>query len=210
MFEQAPAPRAVLAHAAIAATEAAARRHKGPFGAYPDFRVNLVAPRLIDLYEGDTRHMLGVTHEGDGHRVEGEGAPMFARLRCASAAEHRIVGEIDGAPTSAVVLVRPGRVEVRIEGSVHAFTLQPPRAAALAAASDGRIAAPMPGRVLQIAVRPGQKVGAGERLIVLEAMKMEHRITAPGSAIVRALHVSEADQVSEGALLIELDPDPTE
>ncbi len=204
LFANAPAPRAALAHAAVAATEAAARRHIGPFSAFPDFRVNLTAPRTIDLYEGETRHTLGVTRIANGHRIEGAGEPIHARLRCACAADHSITGDVDGEPTDAVVLGTSTRIETRIGGQVHPFALTSPRAAAVAGASDGRITAPMPGRVLSLWVKPGQSVAAGDRLLVLEAMKMEHRIVAPRAATVSALYVAEGDQVSEGALLAEL------
>ena len=205
LFAHPPAPRTALAHAAVAASEAAAHRHPGPFSAFPDFRINLTAPRVVDLYEGETHHALAVTRTDDGHRIEGAGEPIAARLRCASMADHRIVGDIDGELTAAIVLASATGVEVRIAGHGWQFAFAPPRAAAIAGPSDGRIAAPMPGRVLTFAVRPGQRVKAGERLLVLEAMKMEHRIVAPAAGTVRATHVAEGDQVSEGALLVELD-----
>ena len=205
LFAPAARSRAALAHAAIAASEAAARRHVGPFSAFADFRVNLAATRTVDLYEGTTHHVLAVGRDGDGHRVGGAGAPIVARLRCASAADHRIVGEIDGEPTSAIVLAAPERVEVRIAGQVHGFGLIPQRTASVAGPSNGRIASPMPGRVLSLWVRPGQSVAAGDRLLVLEAMKMEHRLVAPAAGTVRAVHVAEGDQVSEGAALVEID-----
>ncbi len=197
--------REALAHAAVAVVEAGARRHPGPFRAWPDLRINLPARRYADLWTGGVRHALTVARAGDSHIVEGAGEAIHARLRCVDAAEHRVGGNIDGAPTAAVVISGPDRIEVRIAGETHAFATVPPRAAASAAASDGRIAAPMPGRVLTLGVKPGQRVEAGERLLVLEAMKMEHRLVAPAPATVRAVHVAEGDQVAEGAPLVELE-----
>ena len=159
----------------------------------------------MDLYEGDTHHALTIARGPDGHRIEGLGDPATARLRCASAAESRITGDIDGQPTLAVVFATPAQVEVRLNGRTHTLALTRPRAATVAGPADGRIMAPMPGRVLAVGVKPGARVEAGERLLVLEAMKMEHRITAPAAATVRALHVAEGDQVSEGAMLVELE-----
>jgi propionyl-CoA carboxylase alpha chain len=69
----------------------------------------------------------------------------------------------------------------------------------------GGLKAPMPGKVLAIAVAPGQAVARGELLMVLEAMKMEHRITAPADGTVRELAVREGEQVGNGALLVMLD-----
>jgi acetyl/propionyl-CoA carboxylase alpha subunit len=73
-----------------------------------------------------------------------------------------------------------------------------------AAASE--LVAPMPGTVLEVAVAPGDVVQARQRLIVLEAMKMENPIAAPFDGTVKAVHVAAGDRVAGGALLIELEP----
>ena len=70
---------------------------------------------------------------------------------------------------------------------------------------DGGLVAPMPGKVLEVLVAVGQEVAAGEALMVLEAMKMEHRIVATEDGVVTALHFAEGDQVVQGAPLLELE-----
>lgn len=67
-----------------------------------------------------------------------------------------------------------------------------------------RVEAPMQGLVVGVNVSPGQKVKAGETLIVLEAMKMENPIVAPVDATVEGIHISKGDTVETGALLISL------
>jgi 3-methylcrotonyl-CoA carboxylase alpha subunit len=62
----------------------------------------------------------------------------------------------------------------------------------------------MPGRVLAVDVAPGQTVAAGDRLLVLEAMKMEHRISARSAGIIGAVHIAIGDQVADGMLLVEI------
>ncbi len=69
----------------------------------------------------------------------------------------------------------------------------------------GGLKAPMPGRVLSIAATEGQAVERGQLLLVLEAMKMEHRITAPADGIVKAIRVAQGDQVANGATLVMLE-----
>jgi len=67
------------------------------------------------------------------------------------------------------------------------------------------LAAPMPGRVIKLYVEPGAKVKRGEPLLILEAMKMEHTITAPADGTVREIHYASGEQVVEGAQLLRLE-----
>jgi 3-methylcrotonyl-CoA carboxylase alpha subunit len=70
----------------------------------------------------------------------------------------------------------------------------------------GRLTAPMPGKVISVLVGAGQKVSRGEALVVMEAMKMEHTIAAPGDGTVTELLYGVGDQVPEGAQLIGFSP----
>jgi len=69
------------------------------------------------------------------------------------------------------------------------------------AASDGAILSPMPGRIIAVSVAKGDKVAKGQKLVTLEAMKMEHSLVAPFDGVVAELEASEGGQVSEGTLL---------
>jgi 3-methylcrotonyl-CoA carboxylase alpha subunit len=73
------------------------------------------------------------------------------------------------------------------------------------AAGDGAILSPMPGKIIAVEVRPGDKVAKGQKLVTLEAMKMEHSLVAPFDGIVAGLNASEGAQVSEGALLARIE-----
>ncbi len=72
---------------------------------------------------------------------------------------------------------------------------------------DGAILAPMPGRILSVAVAAGDSVSRGQRLLVVEAMKMEHALVAPFAGTVAELAVREGQQVAERTLLARIDPD---
>jgi 3-methylcrotonyl-CoA carboxylase alpha subunit len=74
-----------------------------------------------------------------------------------------------------------------------------------AAGEAGRLAAPMPGKLLSIAVKAGDKVQRGQPLAVMEAMKMEHTIHAPSDGVVAELLYAVGDQVNEGAELLRLE-----
>lgn len=78
------------------------------------------------------------------------------------------------------------------------------RGGAEAAGSDVTLA-PMPGRVVSVHVRGGQAVEAGDRLAVLEAMKMEHTLTAARDGTIAEVLVREGDQVEAGAPLVRLE-----
>ena len=71
-------------------------------------------------------------------------------------------------------------------------------------AAEGRLSAPMPGKMVAFLVKPGDAVTAGQPLAVMEAMKMEHTIAAPRDGTVAELLYGVGDQVAEGAELLRL------
>ena len=72
-------------------------------------------------------------------------------------------------------------------------------------ASGGRVTAPMHGKVLEVAVSAGDPVSVGDRLVVIEAMKMQHQVAAPVAGQVREVLVSAGDQVSSDDLMVEIE-----
>jgi 3-methylcrotonyl-CoA carboxylase alpha subunit len=70
---------------------------------------------------------------------------------------------------------------------------------------DGEIGAPMPGKVTAVEVKKGEKVEKGQRLLTLEAMKMEHALTAPFDGTVSELNAGVGGQVTEGQLLVKVE-----
>ncbi len=87
------------------------------------------------------------------------------------------------------------------DGFAHNASFGPERSYGGATAADGAILAPMPGKVIAVDVASGEVVTKGQRLLVLEAMKMEHALTAPFDGTVAELGVSEGQQVQVEALL---------
>jgi 3-methylcrotonyl-CoA carboxylase alpha subunit len=79
------------------------------------------------------------------------------------------------------------------------------RGAGAVSAADGAILAPMPGKVIAVDVAAGEAVTKGQRLLVLEAMKMEHALTAPFDGTVAELAVAEGQQVQVEALLAKVE-----
>ncbi len=68
----------------------------------------------------------------------------------------------------------------------------------------------MPGKVTAVEVSQGEKVVKGQRLLTLEAMKMEHALTAPFDGTVAELSAVPQAQVTEGQLLVRIEPEPTD
>jgi 3-methylcrotonyl-CoA carboxylase alpha subunit len=91
------------------------------------------------------------------------------------------------------------------DGTHHVLALQSAQTAPEPDATLGSLAAPMPGKVLQVLVAVGAKVAKGAPLVVLEAMKMEHSIAAPHDGRVAEIHFQAGEQVNEGALLLRLE-----
>jgi biotin carboxyl carrier protein len=93
-------------------------------------------------------------------------------------------------------------------GEIAPAVALPPTAPMLApegaARAGSTVAAPLPGVVKSIIVRPGQQVAANDKVVVIEAMKMDNVIRAPREGTVGAIHVVEGRQVSYGDPLLEL------
>jgi len=138
------------------------------------------------LFEGDATGQLRVDEHGDSLRV------TFGDTTVAGTVEHQ--GD--------AFLATIGERTYRLQRA------QPPTAEAVtgahAASTDGRVSAPMPGKIVKIAVREGDAVEEHALLIVLEAMKMEHRIETSTAGSVKAVLVKEGQIVAGGAPLVEI------
>ena len=112
----------------------------------------------------------------------------------------------DGYQATAQVVAKPGRISLFLQGRTYDFTIVDPLQAA-PHDHDGGLAviAPMPGLVSALRTKAGAKVTKGTPLLVLEAMKMEHILTAPRDGTVATVLVAEGDQVSDGMVLVQLE-----
>ena len=97
-----------------------------------------------------------------------------------------------------------GTIIVTEAGQSWLFSSTAPRTIGADAASDGAILSPMPGRIIAVAVAAGDAVVKGQKLLTLEAMKMEHSLIAPFDGTVAELNAAEGGQVSEGVLLAKI------
>ncbi|MFZ9374038.1 MAG: acetyl-CoA carboxylase biotin carboxylase subunit [Burkholderiaceae bacterium] len=218
LFHQQPVAAPTAAAAAVALTlmqEQAAATAAGssdPFARRDHWRSHGSAQRRF-AFESDGAALaaqLEVVHDGALLLSVGEARGPL-QWRALPALAH---GEGD---TSALEFTWQGRTE-RIHAYRHGEEVHVFAAAGaaritqidlLAHAGDtaeegGRLSAPMPGKVVSFAVKPGDKVSKGQPLAVMEAMKMEHTIAAPADGTVAELLYAPGDQVLEGAELLKL------
>tara|TARA_B100001996_G_scaffold123525_1_gene93472 strand:+ start:367 stop:831 length:465 start_codon:yes stop_codon:yes gene_type:complete len=92
---------------------------------------------------------------------------------------------------------------IHINGCIHVLSID--EKGTSGSSGDDGMAAPMPGKILEILCSVGDQVENGQTLIVMEAMKMEHRIAANGPGSIAAIHYGVGDQVDAGATLIDID-----
>jgi 3-methylcrotonyl-CoA carboxylase alpha subunit len=121
----------------------------------------------------------------------------------------RLRAFVDGERCAGEATIAHGAVEVYFDGARYEFTVGDPpslegTAHGASALEEGAIASPMPGKIVAVAVKPGDTVAARDLLVVLEAMKMEHRIEAPRAGVVSRVLVEAGAAVSGGATLIEI------
>jgi 3-methylcrotonyl-CoA carboxylase alpha subunit len=120
-----------------------------------------------------------------------------------------IAASIDGQRQQARYLVTDSAVHLWTASEHYELLPDDPRTHEFAAsAASGGLTTPLPGVVVAVPVSIGQQVAAGEVLMVIEAMKMEHTITAPHAGTVASVHFARGDRVPEGAVLLALAQDP--
>jgi len=137
-------------------------------------------------------------------------APPHHSVALGRAGEFRTV-DLDGdQPMAAVSGFRDEqRVVAFYEGQAYEFALASRDTGTTHGLHDGEIEAPMPGKVTVVDVSKGEKVAKGQRLLTLEAMKMEHALSAPFDGTVAELSAKAGAQVNEGQLLVKVDPEPS-
>jgi biotin carboxyl carrier protein len=138
----------------------------------------------------------------DGRRVAAD------VVTAAGSAAMRIDGHVvdlclEGAPPGVGVVARGRRFYAKVE-SERMRALAAAIGGKEAAAGEGTVVSPMPGRVLKVLVAEGDLVQAGAPLVVVEAMKMENELCSARSGTVRKIHVTRGQNVEGGARLVEV------
>ncbi|MFF8836223.1 acetyl/propionyl/methylcrotonyl-CoA carboxylase subunit alpha [Streptomyces sp. NPDC015130] len=187
-------------YAAVAAALSAASADGGRFGG--GWR-NLRSQDEVRAY-GDTEIRYRPARDGGYEVTAPEG------VRVVSAEPGRVRLEVSGVVRDFEVATY-GAGEV-VHAGAHRLTPRPRFPDPADQREPGSLLAPMPGTVVRLAdgLAVGDRVAAGQPLLWLEAMKMEHRVTAPASGTLTALHAAPGRQVEVGALLAVVQTEATE
>jgi 3-methylcrotonyl-CoA carboxylase alpha subunit len=192
----------ILEESRLATTAAAGDDPNSPWAASDGFRLNHDLDELYSFQQGDETVEAHVIWERDGRQLHmASGVAAFAYQ----------VPDAPGLPWSIRLgdrsfQARIARVGLDIVAGVDGRRWRlSPVALGAAAAMDGgggSLSAPMPGKIVRVEASAGQTVKKGDALLALEAMKMEHVITAPANGVVEAINCAVGDQVEEGVELV--------
>jgi propionyl-CoA carboxylase alpha chain len=157
-------------------------------------------PQRVAYTLGEETLEVAYAFRRSGLDVAVDGEPLAARL--VSAAPDVVELEIDGVRRRYTVHRVPGWSFVDGPDGSAALADVPRFADPNAVAHAGSLLAPMPGGVVRVLAAPGDAVAAGQALVVLEAMKMEHTVVAPVDGVVGEVKVGAGDQVETGQVLV--------
>jgi 3-methylcrotonyl-CoA carboxylase alpha subunit len=180
-----------------------------PWSHTDGWRAHGLSRRRLSFEQAGERHevLLERTHDGlSVLTLQGERLALQARVQSDAAGERRHDIRMGGHRQSLSVYAVGGRFSV-FGPAGHAVLelLDPTRGAGDAVGAAGGLVAPMPGKLMSLLVSPGQAVRQGQALAVMEAMKMEHTISAPRDGVVAEWLHAAGDQVAEGAELLKME-----
>jgi 3-methylcrotonyl-CoA carboxylase alpha subunit len=208
LFDVAALPTELVASAVVAHALAHEQtlEDADPWSRRDGWRMHGAALRRFDIELDGTHHVARLERDRAGSVdliVEDQHWPLEVRSR--GGARHEVT--LDGVRHALTVYAGGERISIFAAGGFATVRQIDPIAHAAdgAAAEGGRLTAPMPGKVVAFLARAGDSVKLGQPLAVMEAMKMEHTITAPRDGVVKELLYAVGDQVGEGGELLSLE-----
>jgi 3-methylcrotonyl-CoA carboxylase alpha subunit len=175
----------------------------GPWDAHDGWRLN--GPSHIELHvRWNSRPLtIALARAEKGWRAQiGE---SLVALQAHFIATDRLAARIGGEASEVRWLDLGRELCIIRDGHVVTVAWDDPATATARETHAGGLVSPMPGHVLQVLVKPAERVRRGQPLMIIEAMKMEHTIMAPGDGVVQAVNFATGDRVEEGAELLQLE-----
>ncbi len=175
-----------------------------PWHARDGWRMNLSAARTIGFRDGESLIEAQVRYQRDHWAITLNGETTLARGKKLDGDQFAV--ELDDRRLIASVVAVDDKRHVFLHGTTAILRRDDPlHLVEAGGAQSGGLTAPMPGKVVTLLAQPGQKVEKGAPLLILEAMKMEHTITAPTAGTIKAFCYAAGEQVSDGAALVEFE-----
>ncbi len=155
----------------------------------------------VGLRTGERHFVFDVQRDGPCYRVHDGSVDHQVRAEIVDA--ESLLIEIDGTRHHVTFVQNGDTFCLAIAGESYVLSRQQLTAAGrhVDPISSPDILAPMPGKVIQVLVQPGNSVAGGDPLLILEAMKMETRLLAEGPGIIEAVNVNPGDLVEGGQVL---------
>ena len=173
-----------------------------PWHARDGWRLNEDNHHVFVFRDGEREVPVTAHYRRGGFLLDLPGAQVLARAQAEP--DGRLVADLGGARVHASVVRTGGVLTVFAGGVSHRLALKEFETVADEEAG-GSLTAPMPGSVVQVLVKPGQRVGKGQPLMIIEAMKMEHTVAAPAEGAVARVLFARGDQVQEGDMLFQFE-----
>ena len=203
-FQQTQLALVIAALATLPAFADAMEPVASPWESRDNWRMNLPAVAELCLLRNDVSHEVRAESRRDGWHLLLGGRDY--RVSAGWLGEHRIRADVDGAIIEAAVLRDSTSIQLALRGGTWEFEVPAVvHGGEGVTASAGQPRAPMSGAVVAVLVDKGDKVDAGDSLMVIEAMKMEHAIVAQAQATVAEILFAVGDQVDEGDALVMLE-----
>ncbi|MDE2161203.1 MAG: ATP-grasp domain-containing protein, partial [Burkholderiales bacterium] len=212
-----PVPAEVWLLAALAEVEreqrqaeraaAGASDRDSPWRRLDGWRLNGRATRQLLLRAGEVQQAVGIESQAGGGLVLTLGGQRVD-ARASLGPDSELQAQLGERRVRAAVVAAGERRHVFFEGRSWPLALANPLQAGVGSnEAEGSLRAPMPGKVIALAVAAGALVDKGAALLVMEAMKMEHTIAAPCRGRVKSFHFEPGDQVGDGADLLAFEPE---
>ncbi|NYT45729.1 acetyl/propionyl/methylcrotonyl-CoA carboxylase subunit alpha [Alcaligenaceae bacterium] len=212
-----PAPGRILALAVAGLQAQRGLRHSrllqnaaaaDPWAQRDGWRIAGTYEQTTTLLDGEFAHDVSIKRDGATWALaHGDSTQTLEwDAQAVDAAQYQLRIRLDGGDASGTIIFRGEDIHVFADGIVRVLKVHDPveHAQDAAGAHGGGLTAPMPGKIIAIAVKPGDAVKSGQTLLVMEAMKMEHAIMAPTDGTVEEIFFEVGDQVADGAELASL------